>query len=134
MLSFQAKLSSHATKTIKNINNEPVIRIHLILKWMRIRILDPHRKKMDPDPGHFFDLLNQFKAEFSKIVSFFLFIFMLEGDEPYRNQEFFDFSFFNNSDLGFESKKVFYFCTFWLLFCPLDPGPLIRIFLRIRIQ
>jgi len=48
---------------------------------------------------------------------------MLEGDEPYRNQEFFYFSFFNSSDLGFESKKVFYFCTFWLLFCPLDPGP-----------
>ena len=31
-----------------------VLRIHLIL--MRIRILDPHREKMDPDPGHFFKI------------------------------------------------------------------------------
>ena len=68
MLSFQAKLGSQATKTIKkNLNNEPVIRIHLILKWMRIRILDPHRKKMDPDPGHFFDLLNQFNQCFGSV-------------------------------------------------------------------
>ena len=34
--------------------SEAVLRIHLIL--MRIQILDPHWKKMDPDPGHFFKI------------------------------------------------------------------------------
>ena len=29
---------------------------------------------------------------------------------------------------------VTFFCSFWLLFYPLDPDPWIRIFLRIRIQ
>ena len=43
-----------------------------------------------------------------------------------------NFSFFNSSDLGFESKKLF-FALFWF-FCLLDPDPWIRIFLRIRIQ
>ena len=32
----------------------PVLRIYLTL--MRIRILDPRWKKMDPDPGHFFKI------------------------------------------------------------------------------
>ena len=31
---------------------KPVLRIHSILMW--IRILDPHWKKMDPDPQHCF--------------------------------------------------------------------------------
>ena len=49
-------------KTTKNVQKveffnfvkcvQPVLRIHLIL--MRIRILNPHWKKMDPDPGYFF--------------------------------------------------------------------------------
>ena len=40
----------------------PVIRIHLILMQIRILILDPHCKKMDPDqnpdpiPGHFLNI------------------------------------------------------------------------------
>ena len=55
-----------------------VLRINIIL--MRIRILDPHWKNMDPDPdpGHFL--------------------------------------------------KKFFFCSFWLIFYPLDPDPWIRIF------
>ena len=55
-----------------------VLRIHLIL--MRIRILDPHWKKIDPDPGNF-----------QKIYWIFCFclIFMLKLDEPFRNQEIF---------------------------------------------
>jgi len=28
-----------------------VLRIHLILMWIRIQILDPYWKKMDPNPG-----------------------------------------------------------------------------------
>ena len=35
----------------------PVLRIHLIL----MRILDPHLKKMDPDPGYFFKIYWIFK-------------------------------------------------------------------------
>ena len=41
--------------------------------------------------------------------------------------------FFNSSDLGFKSKILF-FCSFCLIFCPLDPDPWIRIFLQIWIQ
>ena len=37
------------------------------------------------------------------------------------------------SDLGFEIKILFC-CSFWLIFCPLDPDPWIRIFLRIPVQ
>ena len=43
----------HKTRFRSFKNNEllkPVLRIHLIL--MRIRILDPHWEKIDPDPGH----------------------------------------------------------------------------------
>ena len=36
--------------------------------------------------------------------------------------KFYNLSFFNSSDLSFESKKAF-FCSFWLKFCPLDPNP-----------
>ena len=32
------------------------------------------------------------------------------------------FLFFKSSDLGFRSKKVL-FCSFWLIFYPLDPDP-----------
>ena len=39
--------------------------------------------------------------------------------------------FFNSLDLGFETETV---VIFWLIFCPFDPDPWIRIFLRIRIQ
>ena len=55
---------------------------------------------------------------------------MLKLDEPFRNQEIFIISFFNSSDLGFESKI---YCSFWLIFCPLNPDPWICIFFRIRI-
>ena len=48
---------------------------------------------------------------------------MLKLDEPFRNQEIFIISlFFNSSDFGFESK-IFCCCSFWLIFCPLDPDP-----------
>ena len=36
--------------------------------------------------------------------------------------------FLKSSDLSF------FFFSFWLIFCPLDPDPRIRIFLRIRIK
>ena len=42
----------------KNENHIAVLRIHLVFMRIRIRILDPHWKKMDPDPepGHFFKI------------------------------------------------------------------------------
>ena len=48
----------------------PVLRIHLILT--RIRILNPHWKKMDPDPGH---------EHLCKIYRFFSLIFLQQLDE-----------------------------------------------------
>ena len=47
---------------------------------------------------------------------------MLKLNEPFRNQEIFIKynNFFNSSDLSFESK-IFFFFSFWLIFCPLDP-------------
>ena len=57
----------------------PVIRIHLIL--MRIRILDPHWKKMDPGHEPFFQVY--------WIVKIFFFFFPLKLDEPFRDQEIF---------------------------------------------
>jgi len=68
---------------------------------MRIRILDPHWKKIDPDPdpGHFF-----------KIYFIFSLIFILKLDEPFRNEEILIISlfFFKSSDLGFRSKKILF--------------------------
>ena len=61
--------------------------------------MDPHWKKMD-----FFKIYQIFfnNAELSK----FFFLFSLNLDEPAR-------------DLGV--NKMF-FLSFWLIFCPLDPG------------
>ena len=39
-------------------------------------------------------------------------------------RKFYNLSFFKSSDFGFRSKKVF-FCSFWLIFYPLDPDPYI---------
>ncbi len=50
---------------------------------------------------------------------------MLKRSEPFRSLDIFvNLLFVNN----------FNHFWFWLIFCPLDPNPLIRIFLRIRIQ
>ena len=67
------------------------------------------------------------------MVLFFSLIFILKLDEPFRNEEIFMIFFFKSSDLGFWSKKHF-FCSFWLIFSPLDPDRWIRKFLQIRIQ
>ena len=101
-----------------------VLRIHLILMLIRIGILDPQLKKKDPnpvpDPGHFLkDLLNIFTKRL--IFKFFLFFFSLIFIlKPFRNEEIFMISLrFKSSDLGFRSKV--YFCSFWMIFYPLDP-------------
>ena len=84
---------------------------------MRIRTLVPSRKngsgswfrqgKMDPVPGHehFFTLTNFFNSQiiFKNFHLFFAY-FMLK----LRDKQFFNnISFFNTSDLGFESKSFF---------------------------
>ena len=79
----------------------------------------------DPDPGYFFKIY--------KFVLFFSLIFMLKLDEPFRNQEIFIISLFLIVQTWVWRVK-FLFCSFWLIFCPLDPDPWIRIFLRILIQ
>jgi len=94
----------------------PVLRIHLIL--MRIRILDPHWKKMDPDPGHFFKIYLIFLTKNNFQIFCFIFFanFYPKTHEPFRNEEFFyNLSFFKSSDFAFRSKN------FFLQF--LDPDP-----------
>ena len=99
-----------------------VLRIHLIL--MRIRILDPHWKKIDPDPGH---ILN--KNYFQIFYFIFSLIFILKLDEPVQKcGNFYNLSFFECLDLGLEAKK-FLFALFGRYF-----SPWIRIILQIRIQ
>ena len=101
--------------------------------------MDPHWKKMDPNLNthhdHFFKIYWIIITKQNCQIMFLLLFacFMLKLDKPFRNQEIFIISiFFNSSDLGFDSK--FFFYSFWLIFCPLDPDLWIRIFLRIRIQ
>ena len=89
---------------------------------MRIRTLDPHWKKMDPDLGNFFKIYWVFLTEnnFQIFLSFFSLIFILKLDKPFRNEEiFYNLSFFKSSNLGFRIKKVF-FCSLGLIFYPLD--------------
>ena len=71
---------------------------------MRIRILDPHWNKMDPDPGHFFTDLLIFltKKLFSNFLFYFFAYLILELDEAFRNEEI--FGFILSSDLGFTGK------------------------------
>ena len=94
-----------------------VLRIHLILMLIRIRILDPHWKNMDPDPDHFF---KNYLFFFNKkmIFKFFFAYFYYKTRWPIRKEKI-----FKSSDLGFRSKKVFFFFSFWLIFYPLDSDP-----------
>ena len=57
---------------------------------------------------------------------FFSLIYILKLDEPFRNEEILMISLF--------SKIQICCCSFRLTFCPLDPDPWIRTFLRSRIQ
>ena len=125
MLKFN---DAHDLTSFHNLSIIAVLRIQLIC--MRIRILAPHWKKMDP--GYFFKIYWIFLTK--QNFKIFCLIFLLKLGEPFRNQnKFYNLAFFNSSDLGFESK-IFCCCSFWLIFCPLDPDPRIRIFFRIRIQ
>ena len=105
---------------------------------MRIRILDPGSalEKMDPDPGYFFKIYWVFfnKAEFSNyfLLNFFFAYFYAKLYKAFRNQEMFIISLFQWFKFGFGVNILL--CSFWLIFCSLDPDPGSRIFLRIRIQ
>ena len=110
---------------------KPVLRIHLILLRTLIRILDPHWKKMDPDPGHFFKIYRIFLTKNNFQLFCFIFFslhFILKLDGPFRNEELFIISLFSKKCIWGLGVKVF----FAVLGCyPLDPD--VRIFLRIRI-
>ena len=82
---------------------------------MRIRILNPNWKKTDPDsyPGqeHLIKIYLIFDNQSRSVNYFLLFAdFVLKLDKP--RSGFFVISFFISSDLGFQSKKVF-FPSFW---------------------
>ena len=67
------------------------------------------------------------------MFNFFSLVFILKLDEPFRNQEIFIISLFSIVQI-WVLRFNFFFCSFWLIFCPLDPDPWIRIFLRNRIR
>ena len=71
-----------------------VLRIHLIL----IRILDPHWKKMDPNPGYFF------KINWIILTIFNFFVCNKYSWSIQKSWNIYYLSFFNCSNLGFESK------------------------------
>ena len=111
-----------------------MLRIHLILMRIRIRILDPHWKKTDPDPGHYFKIYWIFLTKIIfKFFKYFFAYFYPKTLWTIQKWGNFYLSFFKSSDFGSKSKKVF-FCSFWLIFYPLNPDPWICIFLRIRIK
>ena len=89
-----------------------VLRIHLILMLIRIRILDPHWKNVDPDPDHFF---KNYLFFFNKkmIFKFFFAYFYYKTRWPIRKEKI-----FKSSDLGFRSKKVFFSSVFGWFFTP----------------
>ena len=97
---------------------QAVLRIHLIL--MRIRILDPHWKKMGPDPGHFFKIHWIFltKDNFQIFVLLFSLIFILKLDEPFKNEEIFIFSLFSKNQISGLGEKLILFAVFGWYFTP----------------
>ena len=85
---------------------------------MRIQILDPHWKKMDPepDPGYFFELNFFNKAEFSNFSYFYAkTLWTIQKSGNCQN-----LSFFYSSNLGFESKH--FFLQFLVDILPLGAG------------
>ena len=89
-----------------------------------MRILDPHWKKMDPDPGDFFQIYWIFltKQNFQIFRLFFLLIILLKIDEPFRIRKFLKISLFSINQIWILRVNNF-FCSFWLIFFPLDPDP-----------
>ena len=93
-----------------------MLRIQLILMRIRIQILDPHWKKMDldpdPDPGYFFKIYWIFltKQNFQIFcLIFFAYFYAKTWWTIQKSGNFYNLSFFNSSDLGFESK--IFFCS-----------------------
>ena len=93
---------------------------------MRIRILDPHLRKMDPDPdpGHKNVFFNR-----RWIFELFLFLFFTYFSATTKKSFI---SFFSSSDRVLRVKYIF--LQFLVNILSLDPDLWIRILLRIRIQ
>ena len=68
-----------------NVWQIPVLRIHLILMRIRIRILDPHwKKKIDSDPGHFLKIYWFFLTKKVFFCSFWLKFYPLDPNQWIR--------------------------------------------------
>ena len=101
-----------------------VLRIQLIL--IRIRILDPHWKKMDPDPdpdpGYFFKIywifLTQQNFQTCCLI-FFAYFYAKTWWTIQISGNFYNLSF---SIVQIWVLRVIFFCSL-LIFCPLDPDP-----------
>ena len=84
-------------------------------KWIQIQVIS----------SRFTDFFN--KKLFSKFLFYFFPLFLsLNLMNHSEMRKFLIIFFFKSLDLGFRSKKVF-FCSFRLIFYPLDPDPWIRI-------
>ena len=101
-----------------NIYKKPVLRINLILMQIRIQILDPYWKEMDPDPGQ--DFLNFFNQKIFYSKTWWTI-------QKWGN--FYNLSFSKILIWGFGLKKIF-FCIFLVDISPLgsesvdaDPDP-----------
>ena len=108
LINLIKKIDSSSTKITVLIATGK-LQIHLIL----IRILDPHWKKMDPDPnpGHFLIYWIFLTIDNFQIFCFIFFAYFYPKTyAPFRNEEIFILSLFTkSSDLGFRSKKGFFF-------------------------
>jgi len=93
-----------------------VLRIHLIL----IRILYPHWKKMDPDPGHFFKIWWIFITKNNFQMFCFIFFACFYPKTWWTIQKwgnFYNFSFLKIQIWGLGVKK-FFFAVFGWYFTP----------------
>ena len=105
-----------------------MLRIHLILTRIRIRILDPHWKEMDPDPDNFFKIYWIFFTKHNIQIFFknyFFAYFYLKTCWTIQKWG----NFYNLFFQKFRGVKFFFFAVYGWYFTPC-----IRIFLRIRIR
>ena len=104
-----------------------MLRIHLIL--MRIRILDPQWKKMDPDRdlGHFLKFTEFFFTKQNYQIYCLFFAYLLKLYEPLTKSGNFYNLFFSIVQIWVLRVKNLFF-SIWLKFCPLVPDSWIRHF------
>ena len=106
-----------------------MLRIYLIL--IRIQILDPYWKKMDPDPYNFFQIYWIFLTKnCQNLCLFFAYFYAKPWRTIQKSGNFKNLSFFNSSDLGLESKN--FFLQFFVVCLPLGSESVDLHILQIR--